>query len=228
MWNGKRKAITLSYDDGVMQDKKLVEIFDKYGMRATFNVNSGMLYNECIWQRGNVSIVRMNAEQLLEHLGNHEIAVHGLTHCVLGDDDKNQTERQIVGDKVNLERIFQKKIHGMAYPGGKASETAIDVCRRFGIQYARKAGASRSFDIPADLLSFNATINHSAEDFLDVTESFLKLQTKEPKMLFVWGHSYEFDIHQNWELMHEFCKMVSNREDIFYGTNHEVLSPFYK
>ena len=30
MFNGKMKAITFSYDDGVTQDKRLIEILDKY------------------------------------------------------------------------------------------------------------------------------------------------------------------------------------------------------
>ena len=37
---GKAKALTLSYDDGVRQDKKLIEIFNKNGIKGTFNVNS--------------------------------------------------------------------------------------------------------------------------------------------------------------------------------------------
>ena len=39
MWNGKNKAITFSFDDGVTQDKRLVEMLDKYGLKATFNIN---------------------------------------------------------------------------------------------------------------------------------------------------------------------------------------------
>lgn len=39
---GKRKAFTLSYDDGVIQDKKLVEIFNRHDLKATFNLNSGL------------------------------------------------------------------------------------------------------------------------------------------------------------------------------------------
>ena len=41
--NGKMKAITLSYDDGVMQDRKLIYIFNRYGLKATFNINSDLL-----------------------------------------------------------------------------------------------------------------------------------------------------------------------------------------
>lgn len=228
MWNGKKKTITLSYDDGVLQDQRLVRLFDKYGLRATFNINSGMLYNECIWHTCGVEVVRMTADQLLEHLGHHEIAAHGLTHSDLRKDDYNQTERQLIGDRVNLERIFGRKVYGLAYPGGAVTERAITVCQSFGIRYGRKTGSSRSFDIPNDLLAFEPTIHHSEPDFLEVTQRFLQSEEDRPQMLYVWGHSYEFDIHSNWNMMEEFCKMVSFREDVFYGTNHEVLSPFYK
>ena len=36
---GRCKAVTFSYDDGVKADKKLVEILDKYGLKGTFNLN---------------------------------------------------------------------------------------------------------------------------------------------------------------------------------------------
>ena len=43
IFGGKNKALTFSYDDGVTQDVRLIEIFNKYGLRATFNLNSGLL-----------------------------------------------------------------------------------------------------------------------------------------------------------------------------------------
>ena len=42
MWDGKKRAVTFSYDDGVEQDRHLVELFNTYGMKATFNLNSGI------------------------------------------------------------------------------------------------------------------------------------------------------------------------------------------
>ena len=30
MWNGKKKALTFSYDDGVQTDKRLIDILDRY------------------------------------------------------------------------------------------------------------------------------------------------------------------------------------------------------
>lgn len=38
----KLKAVTLSYDDGVRQDKRLISIMQKYGLKGTFNINAGI------------------------------------------------------------------------------------------------------------------------------------------------------------------------------------------
>ena len=43
MWNGKKKAITFSFDDGTIQDVRLIEILNKYGLKGTFNLNSSLL-----------------------------------------------------------------------------------------------------------------------------------------------------------------------------------------
>ena len=39
---GKSRAFTLSYDDGVVQDRRLAEIFRKRGLKCTFNIGSGL------------------------------------------------------------------------------------------------------------------------------------------------------------------------------------------
>ena len=39
---GKKKAFTLSYDDGITQDRRLIGILDRYRVKATFNLNSGL------------------------------------------------------------------------------------------------------------------------------------------------------------------------------------------
>ena len=43
MWNNKKKAITFSFDDGVTQDIRLIEILNRYGLKGTFNINSCLL-----------------------------------------------------------------------------------------------------------------------------------------------------------------------------------------
>ena len=46
MWNGKKKAITFSFDDGMVEDIWLVNLFKKYGLKGTFNINSGLFSQE--------------------------------------------------------------------------------------------------------------------------------------------------------------------------------------
>lgn len=43
MWNGKKKAVTFSFDDGVVQDRRAVALLNKYGLKGTFNLNSNYL-----------------------------------------------------------------------------------------------------------------------------------------------------------------------------------------
>ena len=37
---GAAKVFTLSYDDGIIYDRPLVEMFNKYHVKGTFNLNS--------------------------------------------------------------------------------------------------------------------------------------------------------------------------------------------
>ena len=42
MYPGKKfKALTFSFDDGVVQDQKLIDIFNRNGLKGTFNLNTG-------------------------------------------------------------------------------------------------------------------------------------------------------------------------------------------
>ena len=40
--------------------------------------------------------------------------------------------------------------------------------------------------------------------------------------MFVWGHSYEFNDQNNWEVIEEFCAKMADKEDIWYATNMEI------
>lgn len=56
MFNGKKKALTFSYDDGVTQDVRLIEMFNKYNLKATFNLNSELLGRGGMLVRNGVQI----------------------------------------------------------------------------------------------------------------------------------------------------------------------------
>ena len=229
MFHGKMKALTFSYDDGVTQDRRLVELFDRYGLKATFNINSellgkpGTLWRENMWVDHN----KIRPEEVGELYRNHEVAVHTLTHPHLTELEEPEIIRQVEEDRINLERLTGKAVVGMAYPGGGINndERVAAVIRdHTAMKYARTITSCGHFDVQQDLHRFQPSVYHIEFDRMtELGESFLKLQPDTPQIYYIWGHSYELDYHDTWGKFEEFCRMMSGRDDIFYGTNCEVL-----
>lgn len=230
MYNGKKKAITFSYDDGVTQDKRLIEILDNYGLKCTFNLNSELLGLRGSLIRSGVQInhTKNSVDKVAKIYKNHEIAAHTLTHPCLREVADDEVIRQVEEDRKNLEKISGKKVVGMAYPGGGVNfdEHVAELIREnTGIKYARTTISSYSFDLQEDLFTFKPTVYHYVDwdKMIQLGSEFVRMETETPKLLYIWGHSYEFDINDSWDSFEHFCKMISGKDDIFYGTNSEVL-----
>jgi len=217
--NGKLKALTFSYDDGVIQDKRLIEILNKYNLKGTFNINSG---KQSSINRGD-AICRMNYDDMLDLYKGHELAIHSLTHPHLENLDVDTINNEIKYDKKIIEHIFDVEVVGSAYPFGSYNEMVIEILKQNNIKYARACNSTNSFDIQTDLLQFNPTCHHNAENLMELAKEFVDLKPVESKLFYVWGHSYEFDCDNNWHIIEEFCEYISNHDDIFYGTNREVF-----
>lgn len=232
MFNGKQKAITFSYDDGVTQDVRLVELFNKYGLKGTFNLNSELLGRPGQLERNGrvVSHIKNAPEDVKYIYEGHEVAVHTLTHPFLPDiKDENEVIRQVEQDRLNLSDLVGYEVVGMAYPGGGPNNddrTAEIIKNYTGVKYARAIETNLSFKPQKNLYRFQGTIYHHVQwDLLfETAEKFLNLNDGSPAIFYIWGHAYEFDIYpERWEIFERFCKMVSGKPDVFYGTNKEVL-----
>ena len=232
MFNGKNKAITFSYDDGVTQDIRLIEIFNKYGIRATFNLNSELLGLQGELEREGVKISHnKNKPEDVKHIyDGHEVAVHTLTHPNLTQiQDDREVIRQVEQDRIKLSELCGYEVVGMAYPCGGVNcddRVAHIIKNNTGVRYSRTVETTKSFEPFTDIYQYKATLYHHMEwgKLFDFGRKFVELKTETPKVFYIWGHAYEFDIYpERWEMFEEFCKMISGREDIFYGTNKEVL-----
>lgn len=226
---GKAKAVTFSYDDGIVQDKRLAEVFDKYGMKGTFNFN-------CTFLRDNYS-----KEQLKEYFlsKGHEIAVHGANHRANGNMRAIEGIRDVLDCRLELEEKCDQIIRGMAYP-----DTGINLMGNFGdyaqiknylteldIAYARTLGSDNdNFMLPQDFHAWMPTAHHTNPKIMEYIDKFLALDISEntyharrvPRLLYIWGHSYEFDTNNNWELIEEICKKLAHNDQIWYATNIEI------
>lgn len=223
MWNGKNKAVTFSYDDGITQDKRLVEIFNRYGLKCTFNLNSGIMNESGSFMIGEMPVTRMASDNLPELYRGHEIAVHTLTHLNLTELNDEAVRQEILADKENLKRIFSTEICGMAYPYGAFDERIIRIAEDCGIKYSRTTIGASDFAPQRELMKFKATCHHKNPKLWGLLDEFLSYDGGEPVIFCLWGHSYEFDADNNWELIEEFCRRISGYDNISYGTNRDIL-----
>ena len=223
---GRAKALTFSYDDGVEQDIRLVEILNKHGMKGTFNLNSGLYAHDGkIYPEGQVH--RRMTEKAITELyadGVHEVAVHSYTHPFLETLTPAVMAYEIIKDRETLEAQFGKIIRGMAYPMGTFSDTVVEVLKSCGIAYARTTVSTEKFDIPTDWLRMPATCHHNNPRLMELAEKFVTKEAKHhPKLFYLWGHSYEFEGNDNWNVIEEFAEYMGGREDdIWYATNIEI------
>ena len=42
-------------------------------------------------------------------------------------------------------------------------------------------------------------------------------------MFYLWGHSFEFEANNNWNVIEEFASFMGKREDVWYATNIEIF-----
>lgn len=220
-----RKALTFSYDDGIEQDRRLVEIFNKYGMKATFNLNTGIQSNESRFEINNIHIRRMEQEGLDRLYKGHEIAVHGLKHISPAELSKDEYAEEFVTDAHNIERLYGKYPVGMAYAYGAFNDEVVDYLKSIGMKYGRTVGVTHSFMMPNEPLKLEATCHHDDDMLFELAEKFLSANPGEDEQMlfYIWGHSYEFDVNDNWDRIEKLCHMLGGKDDIFYGTNAQCL-----
>ena len=220
---GRKKVLTLSYDDGVDQDIRLIQIFNKYALKATFNINSGLQFETQTWVNKGKLIKRINQSEIVELYRGHEVAVHSRTHPHLEDLPREAIIQEILEDRKQLEEWFGYIVRGMAYPYGTYNKLVLDVLTTLGIEYSRTVKQHENFSLPENFLEWHPTCHHMNPKFMDISKEFVQTQFSGLSLFYVWGHSYEFDVEENWELIEEFSKLVSNRNDIWYATNIEIV-----
>lgn len=224
--NGKKKVFTLSYDDGLVFDIPLIEIFNKHNLKSTFFLCSARL------KKGNFDMEKMEGQISYERAkslyAGHEIASHSVNHALVGEIERSQIEYEV---KEDIKAIFENvgvKVKGFAYPCGSQSDEAIEVLKESGIKYARNTKSTYNFDLPTDWYQWSFTCRHGDERLMECAREFVALNPETPKIFYVFGHSYEFarnrawDKIDKWHIMEELAKFMGGRDDIWYATNGEI------
>ena len=217
----KFKAFSLNYDDAAPADERLVNLLVSHGLKGTFNIISS-----------NIGEGQFLTEEKIKELyldNGMELAIHGERHCSLAAVDSAVAARDVMLCRETLERISGKVVKGLAYANGSTSPDVKEMLRLLGIEWARNSGSSESFNIPKDMLDFSATCHHKNKRLMELAKQFAEeplrpyYWAKTPRLFIVWGHSFEFNKDNNWQVMEELCEYIHGRDDVWYATCGEIF-----
>ena len=215
--DGKNKALTMSYDDGNYDgDKRLIGIFNKYGIKGTFHLNGkhyvpgGDLYDKI--------------DELRELYKGHEISMHSFNHPFLERLPKSEVVRELQKDKETLEMLAGYPVRGMSYPSGTYSDEVIEVLDMLDIKYSRTVNSTNCLIFPEKFTEWHPTMHHNGP-MNEKLEQMVNSPSKTIRLLYIWGHSYEFnrpETKRTWEEMEAFCKEAGSHKEIWFATNIEI------
>lgn len=224
---GKDKAFTLSYDDGVIQDRRLAPLLRQYGLKCSFNLGSGLLGHEEHFQfpgKRETDMSKVRPEEIKQIYETHEICGHGLYHSALDSVGTSLAMYEIIEDKRRLEELVGKPLKAFAYPFGSYDQDTKDILRLAGYQGARTIRSTYHFDLPKDFLEWHPTCHHADPKLMELAKEFLEGFSLAPQLFYVWGHAYEFDSDDSWDVIENLAAFMSAHADqVWFATNGEIL-----
>lgn len=210
---GKHKCVTFSYDDGKLADRRLVQMFNQYDLKGTFHINGGLFHME----------ERIPASEIADLYQGHEVSGHTFTHPTISRIPKEAMAAQLMEDRKELESIVGYPVTGLSYPNGSHNKRIRELLPLLGYQYSRVVPPHHTYDLPTDYFNWEPTCHHN-DKALDHAKEFVELKkTQYLYLLYIWGHSYEFDRDDNWDMMEEICQTLSHQDDIWYATNIDIV-----
>ena len=231
-----KKYFTLSFDDGITQDKEIIRILKKYNVHcATFFINTGMLGTNqtSIADRHNrpdVTQLRFTEEELRTGIyDGFDVEIHTLRHFSMskGDPTAEFIKEQIVGDAENIYGITGLYPMGMAWPGGDYNEETIEtVLANTHVKFARPVSVTHGFKLPEYFMKWEPTCHIAEKNLFDLARQFVEVEATEDMLFYVWGHGYELDFYYLYDDFEELVKMMSEAGDVVCITNAEFYQLF--
>lgn len=220
---GKKKAFSITYDDGVYQDVRFVMLLNKYGLKGTFNLNSQLMEQEFKWQHeSGLWVKRLPGELALHLYDGHEVASHTLTHPYMEGLSEEHIMYELGHDRWQLEQLFGREVTGFALPFDYYSDTIARCAERLGFEYARCSEETYSYQPPEDYYHWAAGTYHVMPGFRGFVEGFFHTD-EELALCQIVGHSYDLDTMDMWQEMEEILRRAAEDEDVASMTNLELV-----
>lgn len=220
---GKAKAFNVTYDDGILQDVRFVDLLNQYGIKGTFNLNSGLMETEFAWTHESGCVVkRLPKDKALSLYDGHEVASHTLTHPYMEGKMEDEILHELREDKKNLENLFGREIKGFAVPFDYYSDVIEECAKGCGFAYARISEESLSFKPQRDYHRWKATVFHLDDSLEELAQQFID-SNEELALFQIVGHSYDLDTENLWDTMEAIFTEISRQEDILPMTTIEII-----
>lgn len=248
-----KKYFAWSFDDGLEQDKRIVDILSKYGMGATFHLNSGLFGDKTYEGRiGNLGVIetpavrfdprkrhalpfaehfRIPADEVVDVYRGFEIASHTVSHANLARCAEVERAREIADDVQALSNMFGQRVVGFAFPYGAGVKKSRPALEAAGVRYARLATTAKAvqeFRFPQDPLSMPLTCWHISKKTFATLQAFFDATAEDDDLFFLmFAHGYEFDFgthHSNWTRFERICDLVARHDDIECCSIGEALA----
>jgi len=215
--------VTQSWDDGVLDDIRLMDILRRHGAKATFNLNPGIYRDErgFGWRFKDHDVYRLSSGDVKTLFGDFEVASHSVTHPRLEQLPREQVRQELVDSRRILEDWFQRPIPGFAYPFGSFNDTVKEELRAAGYVYARTVSNADHVFPPVDPMEFKVSTHVHGPAFW---ESFERAKAAGGVFYF-WGHSYEIRNETMWSEFEAMIARLSADPDVRWVTNIELFQP---
>lgn len=214
---GRFAALTTSWDDGVVDDERLVEIFNRYGVKGTFNLNAGALLPARVPDGR-----RVVESELATLYRGHEVAVHTEHHPWLEMLPDEGVVAEVMRDRARLEAAVGYPVKGMALPFGTYRPRTLAVLSACGILHCRTTVATKNFNLPENFLEWHPTCHQADAELFSMLER-VAASDRRAQLYYVWGHSYEFPRDESWERFDDFAAQAGADARIWHATNMEVV-----
>ncbi len=205
------KIVSLSFDDGTIYDAGFIKLLNKYNINATLNLNSGL--KDFVWYYEDKPIKRFDLSKVKEMYDGHEVASHSLTHPYFSSLTNEEITKEVKEDINNLTAIFGRDVVGFAFPFHDQTEQNIQTVKdTVDLEYIRYSFFADGYS-PKDRYHIPINALYDDPDIFEKLETF-KNNDLENSLFVIAGHSYEFEVKDDWDKIEKLLSYLKNDDVI--------------
>jgi len=209
--------VACCWDDGVVNDIRLIELLRKYHGKATFNLNPGLMREGRDVSRWvpvgeggfhGFANGKVGLNELRDIYADFTVASHGWLHLNANEHTAEEILKDAVDARHYIEDVFQRDCPGFAWPYGRYTPEACKLLKDAGFAYGRTTEYTTNVGATDAPLRLQSSCHFQDNKFWD---KFLDAKAKNG-IFYFWGHSYEMlDCPGLWDQMEQ--KLAKFDED---------------